>query len=342
MKQLSENIIQPLTEWFRKNRRELPWRADRDPYHVWISEIMLQQTRIEAVKKYYIRFITALPDIRSLSEVDDDTLLKLWEGLGYYSRARNLKKAALMITSDFGGVFPNTFKEIRSLPGIGDYTAGAIASICFHERVTAVDGNVMRVVSRLIQSGENILLPETKRLISERICRILPEDAGVFNEALMELGETVCLPNTAPLCESCPLKDFCEAYRHHLTDRLPVRIKTAKRKQVEKTVFLIRSSDSRIAIEKRPDEGLLSKMYQLPNIDGYYSEKELKSILTDWKLRPAEVHYLKDKKHIFTHIEWHMRAYTVTTETAPERFLWVTEEELKDAYPLPVAFQKFI
>ena len=170
-----EKIVQPLLKWFETHQRELPWRKDKQPYHVWVSEIMLQQTRIEAVKKYYTRFMEKLPNIESLSLVSEDRLLKLWEGLGYYSRAKNLKKAAQMIMEEYGGEFPRSYGEILKLSGIGEYTAGAIASVCFNEKVTAVDGNVLRVMARLSGSKENVLLPQTKEKFKKKLQKILPE-----------------------------------------------------------------------------------------------------------------------------------------------------------------------
>ena len=337
-----KQIVQPLVEWFENNKRELPRRQDRDPYHVWISEIMLQQTRIEAVIRYYARFMDALPDIKSLAAVDDDALMKLWEGLGYYSRARNLKKAAQKNVSDFGGRFPNTYADIITLPGIGEYTAGAIASICFDEAVPAVDGNVLRVITRVTADKANVLLPETKKRITAMLKEIMPPQSGAFNEGLMELGENVCLPNGAPACESCPIRQYCAAYRDGLTEEIPVRVKAIKRRSADKTVFLIRTADGRIAIEKRPDKGLLSGLYQLPNIDGYYSEKELYNILNGWNLRATQLSHLKDAKHVFTHIDWFMKGVSVTVKEPNDRFLWVTEDELKSAYPLPTAFQKIM
>lgn len=337
-----KSIAEPLVQWFTEQKRELPWRKDRDPYHVWISEIMLQQTRIEAVLNYYARFMDALPDVGSLAAVDDDALMKLWEGLGYYSRARNLKKAAQMIMSDFGGVFPQTFDKIITLPGIGEYTAGAIASICFDAPVPAVDGNVLRVVTRVTGDDANVVLPETKKRITAKLRVCMPPQAGAFNEGLMELGETVCLPNGAPICEQCPVRRSCIAYRDGLTDRLPVRIKQLKRSRAEKTVFLIRAGDGRIAIEKRPDKGLLSGLYQLPNVDGNYSVKELNQLLADWDLRVTHLEHLKDAKHVFTHIDWFMKGYTVTVDKPNDRFLWASEEDLKTAYPLPTAFRKLL
>lgn len=337
-----KKIVEPLIGWYELNKRDLPWRRDRDPYHVWISEIMLQQTRIEAVIRYYERFTGELPDIESLAAVDDDKLMKLWEGLGYYSRARNLKKAAQIIMDSFGGTFPKKYSEIITLPGIGEYTAGAIASICFDEPVTAVDGNVLRVITRLTGDRSNVLLPDTKKRISAALKEILPPRSGAFNEGLMELGETICLPNGAPLCERCPIKDDCIAYQKNLTDEIPVRIKQQKRKREQKTIFILTADDGRIAIEKRPEKGLLSGLYQLPNIDGYYSDKELCRILRDWETSPESIAFQQDAKHVFTHIDWYMKSYRVTAKALSDRFLWVTEAELNTAYSLPTAFRKLL
>ena len=341
MCELNADCVEPLLDWYRQNKRSLPWRADREPYHVWISEIMLQQTRIEAVLRYYARFMQALPDIRSLSEVDDDLLLKLWEGLGYYSRARNLKKAAQVVVRDFGGEFPRRYDAIRTLPGIGDYTAGAIASICYDEPVPAVDGNVLRVIARLTGDRRNVLAPQTKKAVSEALRAILPASSGAFNEGLMELGELVCLPNGAPLCESCPLRELCAARREGLTEELPVRIRQLSRTRSEKSVLVIRCGE-RLAVEKRPDTGLLSGLYQLPNIDGFHSDEELLDTLRAWGLEPLSLTHLKDAKHVFTHVDWYMKSCCVTVAGESDRFLWATEEELNTAYPLPTAFKKLL
>lgn len=342
MRGLNTEFIEPLLGWYDENRRELPWREDRDPYHVWISEIMLQQTRIEAVLRYYRRFMDALPDVRALSEVDDDALLKLWEGLGYYSRARNLKRAAQMIMSECGGDFPHSYAALRRLPGIGDYTAGAIASLCFDKRVPAVDGNVLRVIARLTGSRDNVLLPQTKKEVTTALCTLIPPRAGAFNEALMELGELICLPNGAPLCGGCPLRELCAACREGLTDEIPVRVKELRRKSAEKSVFLITDAKGRIALEKRGSRGLLGGMYQLPNVDGFFDDSELKSVLQGWGIEPLSLCYEREAKHVFTHIDWLMKGYAVTAKDAPKRFLWVTREELKTAYPLPTAFKKLL
>lgn len=332
----------PLIRWFRENKRELPWREDKNPYHVWVSEIMLQQTRIEAVMRYYARFTAALPDIESLSRVDEDSLLKLWEGLGYYSRARNLKRAAERIMSEHGGVFPQRYEDIRRLPGIGDYTAGAVASICFNERVPAVDGNVLRVISRVTGSRENVLLPQTKKAVTERLRAVMPEEAGAFNEGLMELGERVCLPNGAPDCAACPIQAHCAAYREGTAAELPVRVKRQTRRLERLTVLLIVTESGEIAVEKRGAKGLLAGMYQLPNLVGDSGDDALTALVRSMGLAPTETTVLGEAKHVFTHIEWQMRGVRVRVREKGGAFLWATAEELKTAYALPSAFQKVL
>ena len=335
-------FVSALTEWFEASRRELPWRKDREPYHVWVSEIMLQQTRIEAVKRYYLRFMEALPDVASLSEVPDDALLKLWEGLGYYSRARNLKKAAGKIMREYGGAFPDTCAALLTLPGVGEYTAGAIASICFDEKVPAVDGNVLRVMARVNASRENVLLPETKKAVAAYLTAMLPEHPGVFNEALMELGELVCLPGGTPLCEKCPVKSFCVAYRDGLTETIPVRVKQNRRRQEQKTVLILTSPGGRVAIEQRPAKGLLAGMYQFPNADGFLSAEEMARALHEWGLRGQAVGTAIEAKHVFTHIDWYMRGQKVDVTEEGGDFLWVTPEALAETYALPAAFRPFL
>lgn len=336
------HIVQPLLAWYATNRRELPWRLDKEPYHVWVSEIMLQQTRVEAVKKYYVRFMEALPDVRSLSEAGEDRLLKLWEGLGYYSRARNLKKAAEMIMRDCGGQFPHTFASLIRLPGVGEYTAGAIASICFDERVTAVDGNVLRIVARVTGSRENVLLPEVKKKTETQLLQILPDNAGTFNEAMMELGETVCLPGDAARCEACPLRGECVAHREGLTSELPVRVKKLNRRKEQRTVLLLTAADGSVALEKRPDRGLLAGMYQFPNSEGFLTEDEIRKEVEAKGMHALEVTYLKDAKHAFTHLDWLMKGYRVRIDSPSGDFLWATPEELQGQYAIPTALKPFV
>ena len=265
MKQELKEIVEPIVRWYQKQEKILPWKQDKEPYHVWVSEIMLQQTRIEAVKKYYTRFMKTLPTIQDLANVSEEKLLKLWEGLGYYSRARNLKKAAIQIEENYKGKMPTSYAELLKLSGIGEYTAGAIASISYQEKVPAIDGNVLRVISRVLASKEDVLLPETKKEITKKLSEIMPEEAGDFNEGLMELGETICIPNTIPLCEKCPIQPFCIANKENLTNEIPVRIKKQKRRIEEKTVFIVKNKDE-IAIRKREKTGILANLYEFPNV----------------------------------------------------------------------------
>ena len=226
-----EGIVDPLLNWYQKNKRKLPWREGKNAYLIWVSEIMLQQTRIEAVKRYYARFMKELPTIQHLANVEEQKLLKLWEGLGYYNRARNLKKAAQVIEKEYKGQMPKQYEELLNLPGIGEYTAGAIASIAYGQKVPAVDGNVLRVISRIIGSKKDILLSGTKKEMTEKIKTIMPKQAGEFNEALMELGEIICIPNGEPYCDKCPLCHKCIAYKDGLTGEIPVREKKMNRKK---------------------------------------------------------------------------------------------------------------
>lgn len=265
MKQELIKIVKPIVKWYQNQEKTLPWKQDKEPYHIWVSEIMLQQTRIEAVKKYYTRFMKELPTIQDLAVVPEEKLLKLWEGLGYYSRAKNLKKSAIQIQENNHGKMPTSYVELLKLPGIGEYTAGAIASISYNEKVPAVDGNVLRVVSRVLASKEDVLLPETKKKITNKLLEIMPDEAGDFNEGLMELGEKICLPNTVPLCEKCPIQEFCMANKENLTNEIPVRVKKQKRKIENKTVFILKYKNE-IAIRKREKTGILANLYEFPNV----------------------------------------------------------------------------
>lgn len=340
MKVELEEIVEPLLEWYRRNKRILPWREDKDPYHVWLSEIMLQQTRIEAVKEYYARFLKELPTIHDLAEVEEEKLLKLWEGLGYYNRARNLKKAAKKIEEEYQGKMPNTYEKIITLPGIGEYTAGAISSICFNEKALAIDGNVLRVISRIRASKKDILLPNTKKEIAEKLKVIIPEEAGDFNEALMELGEAICLPNGKPLCEKCPLQTYCIAKEKELTEEIPVREKKTKRKIEERSIFILQWQE-KVALQKREEKGLLAGMYQFPNEEGKKNKKEIEKILKKWNLEPKKIQKIGEAVHIFSHIEWHMTGYQIQVAQVNEVFQWVTKEQLEKDFALPTAFSKW-
>lgn len=329
-----------LLPWYRENRRNLPWRADRQPYHVWLSEIMLQQTRVEAVKGYYTRFLAALPDIPALAECDDALLHKLWEGLGYYSRVRNLKKAAQVIMEQHGGTFPERYDEILALPGIGAYTAGAICSIAFNQPTPAVDGNVLRVVSRLTDDPAPIDLPETKRRVNNLLAEIYPEAAGDFTQALMELGATLCGPNRAPDCPGCPCRKICLGFQRGTADALPVKSPKKSRRQEERTVFIL-SCDGRYALEKRPETGLLAGLWQFPNVSGKLDAQAALDAVANLGLRPREILREADKKHIFTHIEWDMKGFYLEVSETGGGFQWLTEDEINLQAALPTAFRQF-
>ena len=329
-----------LLPWYYKNRRSLPWRADREPYHIWISEIMLQQTRVEAVKGYYARFLAALPTIEALANCDDDALHKLWEGLGYYSRVRNLKKAAQVILTQHGGTFPTDHAQVLSLPGIGDYTAGAICSIAYNQPTPAVDGNVLRVISRILNDPSPIDLPATKRAVTAALAAIYPTEAGDFTQALMELGATLCGPNRKPDCENCPCRAICLGYQAGTAEALPVKSPKKDKRQEDRTVFVL-SCDGRYALQKRPNKGLLAGLWQFPNISGTLSTAEALTHVEELGLTPREIYKELHKKHIFTHIQWNMKGiYLEVTATAGD-FQWFTPEEINTQAALPTAFRQF-
>ncbi|MBQ9149183.1 MAG: A/G-specific adenine glycosylase [Oscillospiraceae bacterium] len=335
-----EQLPQALLPWYEENKRDLPWRQDREPYHIWLSEIMLQQTRVEAVKGYYARFLEKLPAIEGLAGCDDDTLHKLWEGLGYYSRVRNLKKAAIRVMEDYGGRFPGEYEDVLSLPGIGDYTAGAICSIAFNRPTPAVDGNVLRVIARITEDDTPIDLPAYKKAVRQRLAAIYPEQAGDFTQALMELGATLCGPNWKPRCEECPCKDFCGGYRHGTAERFPVKLPKKGRRVEEMTVF-IACCDGHYALRKRPDTGLLAGLWEFPHIPGKPDTEVALEAATEMGLRPRELLRSVERKHIFTHIEWQMRGYYLETTDCTEGFVWLTAEEIRRDAALPTAFRQF-
>ena len=343
---LTPQAVESLLAWYRNHKRDLPWRHTKDPYRIWISEIMLQQTRVEAVKPYYARFLEACPDVASLARIDEKKLLKLWEGLGYYSRARNLQKAARTVMEAYGGEMPRTYDGLRALAGIGDYTAGAIASIAYDLRVPAVDGNVLRVLSRVSGSYEDIAKQETKVALRERLGAVVPKDAGDFTQSLIELGATVCVPNGEAKCERCPLSDVCFAKANGEIDALPVKSAKKPRRIENRTILLIRDGD-RTALCKRPEKGLLAGLYELPNVEGHLTEEELPAYIRGLGFDPLRFERIEDAKHIFTHIEWHMIAYSV--RISPEFDGWhegsgmllVNNRELRSDYAIPSAFSAY-
>ncbi len=339
--ELPEDLARLLLPWYRDNRRDLPWRETDDPYRVWLSEIMLQQTRVEAVRDRYLRFLEALPDIPALAHCPEDRLMKLWEGLGYYSRARNLRKAARLILSAYGGTFPREPEQVLALPGVGDYTAGAICSICFDLPIPAVDGNVLRVCSRLLASREDIALQETKAAVRDALSRRFPPNGrGDFNQALMELGATVCIPKGEPACSACPLREVCLSRESQLWRELPVRSPKKARVQEDVAVFLLRCGE-KTALRKRPEGGLLSGLWEFPSLSGRFSTQQALDQAAEWGCRPVSLLEVRQREHIFTHREWRMTGYEITCAAMPECFQWADAAELDLVYSLPSAFRKF-
>lgn len=322
-----------LLTWYDATKRVLPWRDNPDPYHVWISEIMLQQTRVEAVIPFFERFITVLPTIHDVAMADDDLLHKLWEGLGYYSRVRNIKRSAMQIVKDHGGHVPSDRAELEALPGIGPYTAGAIRSIAFGQSDTAVDGNVLRVFARLYAIEEDIKTPAVKRTIRDTVSSLLPDERiGDFNQALMEIGATVCLPNGRPRCEECPLRSLCQAYQHHRTDVIPRKQKKKPRRIEQRTVYLFLHRDM-VGLSRRPSTGLLASLYEFPNELGHQRPSDVQA-----RFPHARIGSLPTAKHIFSHLEWHMIGYAIHLDEPLPDLIWATRDRLLDTYSIPTAF----
>ena len=347
-----KETVQPLVEWFRENQRDLPWRKRMDAYRVWISEIMLQQTRVEAVKPYYERFLKELPDVKALAEVPEDRLLKLWEGLGYYNRARNLKEAACQIMEKYGGRFPETYEEIRGLKGIGNYTAGAVSSFVYGVRKPAVDGNVLRVVTRITADWSDITKAGTRTKVEREVEEVIPaEAAGDFNQSLIELGAIVCVPNGEPKCGICPVSGICLAHAQGRETEFPVKAKK-KERRIEKRTILVFRDNEKAAVRKRPDTGLLAGLYEFPGTEGHLKQPEVVRYAKSLGLMPIRVKKLGNAKHIFSHVEWHMVGYEVIVDeleknvrdqgAAPGEILFAELRELKEHYPMPSAFEAYM
>ncbi len=329
--------IEYLLHWYDYNARILRWRTHPKAYYIWISEIMLQQTRVEAVKSFFDRFVEALPDIKSLADCEEEKLLKLWEGLGYYNRVRNLQKAARIIIADYSGELPADYDELLKLPGIGSYTAGAIASNVYQIPVPSVDGNVLRVAKRIAGSFDDITKVSVKKQLEMDLREIMPKNRpGDYNQSLMELGAVICLPNGIPLCEKCPVMHLCRAYKEGLQMQIPVKMPKKSRKIEEKTILLFAIMEDKkdfileieeikfkkdrfisyYAIQKRNEKGLLAGLWQLPGIEGkmtiLQTEEYLKNLIQEKHYDfEIEVEPLGEGKHIFSHIEWHMNGYRI-------------------------------
>ena len=334
-------IVPYLLHWYERNARILRWREEPKPYYVWVSEIMLQQTRVEAVKGYFDRFLAELPDIKALAEAEEEKLLKLWEGLGYYNRVRNMQKAAKLVMEQYGGKLPADYEALKKLPGIGSYTAGAIASIAFGLPEPSVDGNVLRVLKRVAASFDDITKEKVKKELENDVRSIMPKDRpGDFNQSLMELGATVCLPNGKPLCEQCPVMHLCKAFHQGAELQIPVKPPKKERKLEERTVFVIKKeykNPLEIVLRKRPESGLLAGMWEFPNTEGHLPETQVRELFPE-----SEVKRLPDGKHIFSHVEWRLWCYEIKMKEAdrlPEQDTSsLTLQEIKEQISLPSAF----
>lgn len=331
-------LVPHLLEWYRDNQRILSWRSDPTPYHVLVSEIMLQQTRVAAVLSYYQRFMEAFPTVNDLAQAEEDHLLKLWQGLGYYNRARNLQKAACQIMGQHDGQFPDSYEALLSLSGVGEYTAGAIASIAFGLPEPAVDGNVLRVITRITGDPSDISRTDTKKAIRTALAEIIPIHApGDFNQALMELGALVCLPNGAPDCARCPIRPFCTAYLEGKTHLLPIKGAKRPRTIENRTVYLIFHQGT-VALRRRPAKGLLAGLWEFPNelSDSKHSAQ--------WRLSPIQAEQCGAGRHIFTHREWHMtgECWLMANDRLPDGWVWADAKALAEVYAIPNAFSAFL
>ncbi len=328
-----------LLPWYDREKRSLPWRDIVTPYRTWVSEIMLQQTRVQAVLPYFERFMAAAPDVPALAELAEDRLLSLWQGLGYYSRARSLQRSARVMVEQYGGCLPDTYTDLIQLPGIGDYTAGAILSIAFGQAIPAVDGNVLRIAARLTACGDNVLDTRTRQHVRDALAAVMPADRpGDFNQAMMDLGAAVCLPKN-PNCESCPAASLCAARAAGLQSQLPVRAKNTAKPEKDLTVFLLTTPDGRTALRRRPETGLLSGLWEYPNTEGALTETLAAQQLREWGLTPLAWEKRFSDRHIFTHLRWNMTVFRLTVAgDGPPDWVWASED--RDLYPMPTAFKK--
>ena len=341
--QLPDSLAGRLLGWYAAGHRALPWRQDREPYHVWLSEIMLQQTRVEAVKGYYARFLSELPNIAALAACEENRLTKLWEGLGYYSRVRNLQKAARVVMTQHGGVFPREYAAIRALPGVGDYTAGAVASICFDAPTPAVDGNVLRVLARVTEDTAPVTQTAVKKQYEAALRPVYTANPGRRSEltqALMELGACVCVPNGAPKCDACPLREICRAGESGAWAALPVKEAKKPRRIEEKTVFFLQCG-GQYAVRRRPETGLLAGLWELPNVEGTLDAQQALALLERWGLAPEELTRTRERTHIFTHVEWRMRCYDIRVSAPAGEFVWAGSARFRQDIALPTAFRIF-
>lgn len=348
-------MTEPLLKWYEEHKRELPWRSSPTAYHVWVSEIMLQQTRVEAVKEYYRRFLDRLPTIHDLAVADEEVLLKLWEGLGYYNRVRNMQKAAQTVVQQYDGTLPADYEELLKLAGIGSYTAGAVASIAYGIPRPAVDGNVLRVIMRVLECSDDIMKQSVKRAVEDVLTRIMPADRpGAYNQALMELGAMVCVPNGAPHCAECPVKNVCSSRRHGTAMDFPYKTPKKQRRIEERTVFVIQDADCAV-LHRRGAKGLLAGLYELPNVEGCLDEQQTLEWVGKEGFQAVHIERLPQAKHIFSHIEWRMQAYRIKVCDMGEEssdamlrsrkeagWLVVRQDRIAQEVPIPAAFSSYM
>ncbi|WAA08786.1 A/G-specific adenine glycosylase [Fervidibacillus albus] len=338
-----------LIDWFKTEGRDLPWRKDRDPYKVWVSEVMLQQTRVDTVIPYFHNFLERFPTIDDLASADEQTLLKAWEGLGYYSRVKNLHAAVKEVKSRYGGVVPKDKEAFSQLKGVGPYTTGAVLSIAYGLPLPAVDGNVMRVLSRIFLIEEDISKGRTKKLFEEIAQRIVSvDDPSSFNQGLMELGALICKP-TNPACLLCPVKDFCIAYERGREKDLPVKTKGKKGKTIQMTAAVLQSTDgAKVLLRKRPSKGLLADLWEFPGEE--QTGGDFTNMLTEYEQTLLKKHQITANlteplchvEHVFSHLTWKINAFVgvvdrIMKETAELKMVAIDEIE---HYPLPVPHQK--
>lgn len=337
-----EDFQDKILGWYKSNRREMPWREEPSPYRIWISEIMLQQTRVDTVIPYFNNFMKRYPTIESLASSDEDELMKYWEGLGYYSRIRNIRETAINIVLNYNGQIPETYEELIKLKGIGEYTAGAIASEAFGQKVAAVDGNVFRVFARLTASEEDLRNLKFQKHLKEAVKSVLPErEIGDFNQGLIELGALICIPNGSPKCGLCPVKDLCLSNKLNLQDRIPFKSKAKQRIIQEKTVFILQFED-KFAVRKREDQNLLAGLFEIPNVEGFYNPDEAKIVVEEMGFDVSDLHVIKDRKVIFTHIEWLLQGYYVHVKNKNEQYIFETKENIVQKYTLATAFREYL
>ncbi|MCL2114259.1 MAG: A/G-specific adenine glycosylase [Streptococcaceae bacterium] len=342
IKKFNENLL----AWYDENKKPLPWRETTNPYNIWISEIMSQQTQVETVMPYYERFMKKYPDVATLAVADDAELLKLWEGLGYYSRVRNLKLAAQQIMTEFEGIFPSVLTDILSLKGVGPYTAAAIASISFSLAEPAIDGNLMRVTSRLFELTDDISKSGSRKIFDQHLRKLISADRpGDFNQALMDLGSKVCTPKVAK-CEVCPIRIYCEAYAHGTPLNFPVKTKKLKQKDLYFVAVALQNSLGEYYLEKRPATGLLANMWTFPL--SVLTENEFGQVITDGAVSKlpdlpktiSKTEYIGNFTHIFSHQKWHiaiMKAVPEEKFEVAENFLSADKMWLTDLSAIPLA-----